>query len=37
VHSYLELNHPEVETFSEGREPNRQLVIRLRQVAATEG
>jgi spoIIIJ-associated protein len=37
VHSYLELNHPEVETFSEGREPNRQLVIRLREVAAREG
>jgi spoIIIJ-associated protein len=31
VHLYLELNHPEIETFSEGREPNRQLVVRLRK------
>jgi spoIIIJ-associated protein len=36
VHSYLELNHPEVETFSEGREPNRQLVVRLRQSEVVE-
>ncbi|MDX1978589.1 MAG: R3H domain-containing nucleic acid-binding protein [Pseudanabaenaceae cyanobacterium bins.68] len=30
VHLYLEQNHPEVATFSEGKEPNRQLVIQLR-------
>lgn len=30
IHLYLEQHHPEVETFSEGREPDRQLVIQLR-------
>lgn len=36
VHLYLELNHPEAETFSEGREPNRQLVVRLRKTESLE-
>jgi spoIIIJ-associated protein len=30
VHAYLQENHPEVTTFSEGREPYRKIVVKLK-------